>query len=211
MKADDPYRALREEYQAVAGDYDRRWRRYVEASLTATLRRVDVGDGARVLDVGCGTGQLLESIRRRAPCARLHGVDLSRAMLDRAHERLPGACLVQARAESLPWPDGSFDVVVSTSVFHFIRHPLAALREMQRVLRPGGRLTISDWCRDYMTCRLLDFWLGRFDAAHQKTYNARELTAMLSATGWLSPHVERYRLTPFWGFMTATAVASDDA
>jgi SAM-dependent methyltransferase len=57
-------------------------------------------------------------------------------------------------ADGLPWRDASFDVVVSCNVFHYVSSPAPALREMSRVLAPGGKIVTTDWCDDCLACRL---------------------------------------------------------
>jgi len=67
-----------------------------------------------------------------------------------------GGPLKPGRAERLPFLDEAFDVVVSTSTFHYLRRPGKALREIARVLKPGGEIVITDWCHDYLACHVYD-------------------------------------------------------
>ncbi len=103
----------------------------------------------RILEVGCGTGRTLRHLAAILPSAKLYGVDLSEAYLERARERvahLPRISLSQENGEALPYRDGHFDVV--TSVFMFHELPRAARRrvlaEMARVVRPGGLVVVAD-------------------------------------------------------------------
>lgn len=195
-----------EEYRQTASAYDRRWGRYVDASARATRARLAVRSDDRLLDIGCGTGTLLGQIAREAPGAQLAGVDLVPAMLDVARAKLPpGVPLQVARAESLPFEDAAFDLAVSSSVLHFVRAPEDALREMYRVVRPGGRVVITDWCHDYPACRILDLYLRLFDRAHSRTYGSATLARMMRAAGFAEVGVERYRVDWWWGLMTVTA------
>ena len=103
-----------------------------------------------VLDVGCATGRLLERLAR-AGVRQLSGSDLAPRILDVARRKLSRlgveVDLRAADAEtSLPWPADSFDAVTVTGVMHHFYTPEAALREMRRVLRPGGSLVIADAC-----------------------------------------------------------------
>ena len=98
---------------------------------------------ARLLDLGCGTGQLTSRLAARFPPARVVGCDFSAGMLDRAGSRGRAIDLVQSDAGDLPFAAGSFDVVVSTEAFHWFPDQGAALAECFRVLRPGGRLLIA--------------------------------------------------------------------
>ena len=116
MKVDSPQERVRAEYDALATEYDRRWSRYIEASTAATLRRIPVDAGERLLDVGCGTGLLLARLVGRSPFGELTGVDLSPGMVAQARRRLPGSVrLLVGDAGALPFPPGSFDVVGSPS------------------------------------------------------------------------------------------------
>jgi ubiquinone/menaquinone biosynthesis C-methylase UbiE len=102
---------------------------------------VRLGDlrGRRVLDVGCGTGRLAALLAERHGC-RVWGVDVSPGMLEVARERVPrGVGLKLARAEDLPFRDGTFERAAMTLVVHHLDRPLA-FAELVRVLEPGGRL-----------------------------------------------------------------------
>ncbi|HKY61256.1 MAG TPA: methyltransferase domain-containing protein [Gemmatimonadota bacterium] len=202
-------RAVRRRYDRLAGVYDRRWAFYVEASVHETLRRVSLRDGEAILDVGCGTGALLAAAARRAPASRLAGVDLSPAMLVVARKRLESrAALVAADAARLPFADRGFDLVVSTSALHYWPDPGACMAEIARVLRPGGRVAITDWCDDYLACRVADFLLRILEPAHHRTYGTDDLERMLRAAGLGAIRVERYKIDWLWGLMTATASMS---
>ena len=105
-----------------------------------------IGPGDRVLDVACGTGVLTrEAAGRIGPTGTVTGLDLSPEMLAVAARLSPGLRWQQGSAESLPFPDGSFDAVVSQFGLMFFPDQVAALREMMRVLAPGGRLAVAVW------------------------------------------------------------------
>ncbi len=113
--------------------------RPVHDAVIAALRG---GVCRRVLDIGCGTGQLSARIRRELPKARVVGCDFSAGMLRRAAAR-GGAAWVQGDAAHLPFAAGSFDALVSTEAFHWFPDQPAALREFRRVLSPRGRLLLA--------------------------------------------------------------------
>jgi len=106
----------------------------------AILGALQLRAGDRLLDVGCGGGPLLRDAL--ATGASATGVDHSEAMVDLAREHAPGAEVVLATAEHLPFPDGSFTAVAMSVVFFFLPRPLAALHEARRVLEPAGRIAI---------------------------------------------------------------------
>ncbi len=205
-------RRVRAEYDALAPHYERRWSGYIAASVEETLNRVRLLRGERVLDVGCGTGVLLERILDRCPDSRVSGVDLSPAMVAQARRRLPQRVTLEvADAEALPFPAHSFDLAMSVSSFHFWPAPRRALAELRRVLRPGGRLVITDWCDEYLACRICDRILRLVDRAHQRIYGRSECAALLAGADFQVSSLERYRISWLWGLMTAVASAQGRA
>jgi SAM-dependent methyltransferase len=102
--------------------------------------------GDRVLDVACGTGVLTrEAASRAQPGGAVTGLDLSPEMLAVAARLSPALRWQQGSAQALPFADRSFDAVVSQFGLMFFPDPVAALREMLRVLVPGGRLAVAVW------------------------------------------------------------------
>jgi ubiquinone/menaquinone biosynthesis C-methylase UbiE len=102
--------------------------------------------GQTVLDVACGTGVLARAAAARvAPDGAVTGLDRNEAMLAVAGRRTPAVDWRLARAESLPFPDAAFDAVVSQFGLMFFEDRAGALKEMWRVLRPGGRLAVAVW------------------------------------------------------------------
>jgi SAM-dependent methyltransferase len=115
-------------------------------------------DATAVLDVACGTGTLLSLVHEVAPAVRLVGIDLSDTELQAAADRLPASHLCVARAQSLPLAAGSFDVVLCHLALMLMDRPEDALREVRRVLRPGGRfsaITNRSATPDALTKRIL--------------------------------------------------------
>lgn len=105
-----------------------------------------VARGDRVLDVGCGTGVLARAaVGRVGPPGRVVGVDPNDGMRAVAQRRCPGVEIVAGFAEALPFPDASFDAVLSQFALMFFADREGALQEMRRVLRPGGRLVVLTW------------------------------------------------------------------
>ena len=192
------------EYARAARHYDEKWAFYVEATTRETLRRVPMMPTARVLDVGCGTGELLRRLRAKYPDAVLAGLDPVEEMLAVAGDKLSGKeDLRIGYADALPWSAGTFDVVVSCNMFHYISHPVAALREMARVLRPEGVLVLTDWCDDYLACRLCNLYLRLTNRAFYKTYREAECLDLLRKAGFGDIMFERYKINWLWGLMTA--------
>jgi ubiquinone/menaquinone biosynthesis C-methylase UbiE len=108
----------------------------------AVLRSLHEMPCRRVLDIGCGTGQLAAKIKQALPKARVVGCDFSGGMLQRAARR-GRVGWVQGDAGRLPFRAAVFDVVTSTEAFHWFPDQDGALRECFRVLVPGGRLLLA--------------------------------------------------------------------
>jgi SAM-dependent methyltransferase len=122
-------------------------------------------EGRRILDLGCGEGLLTWTLADRG--ARAVGIDVDRAMLDvasarSAHSQRQRPRFVEGRIEQLPFPDGSFDVVVIVAVLCLVADRAGAVREAARVLRPGGRLVVGDLGRwsAWAARRRVKAWLG---------------------------------------------------
>lgn len=111
------------------------------------LDHARVAAGARVLDVGCGTGIVARAARRRVgPKGEVAAVDPNDGMLAVARRRDPSIAWQSAAAESLPFDDASFDHTLSQFAAMFFADRRAALSEMARVTAPGGTVTIATWC-----------------------------------------------------------------
>jgi SAM-dependent methyltransferase len=106
----------------------------------------EIRPGQRVLDVACGTGVLARAVAARVgPSGAVTGLDINQGMLEVAARLDPTLGWQHGTAEALPFPDHSFDAVVSQFGLMFVPDPALALREMMRVLVPGGRLAVAVW------------------------------------------------------------------
>ena len=100
-----------------------------------------------ILDVGTGTGALLERLHLLYPAARLTGVDIARNMCLHTRQKLGAICqTVNGDAECLPFKTGTFDLAVSASVLQWVGNLSAALSELRRVVRPGGNISLAFFC-----------------------------------------------------------------
>jgi demethylmenaquinone methyltransferase/2-methoxy-6-polyprenyl-1,4-benzoquinol methylase len=141
-------------FAPIAGTYDRyafllsfgqdaRWRRFL-------VERIDAGPDDTVLDVACGTGAIALALARRYGCSVV-GVDASREMLAAGRRRVAVAGaearvrLEHGRAEALPFADGSFDGLTFGYLLRYVADPAGTLRELARVVRPGGRIASLDF------------------------------------------------------------------
>lgn len=127
------------------------------------VRFAQIMPGEAVLDVGTGTGVVAVTAARAG--AKVTGLDLTPALLDEARENaritLQGDIVwTEGDAENLPYPDASFDVVVSQFGHMFAPRPEVAVAEMRRVLRPGGRIAFATWPPEHFVGKVFAF-VGR--------------------------------------------------
>jgi ubiquinone/menaquinone biosynthesis C-methylase UbiE len=181
--------AIRAEYDRAAADYDRRWARYNHATL-ALLRPWMAGrDLGRMVDVSCGTANLLPLVVETAErIDRYVGVDLAPEMLRMAWEKAGGTgmrtAFAAADAGALPFRAGSFDTAVTASALHYWDDARAGLMEIRRVLRPDGRLLLLDWWRDPPSMRLLNAWMRVTRVEYRRMYSRAEMAEALESTGF---------------------------
>ena len=181
-----------------APGFDRRAARYEELrpvddnwwEVYAALVRLGGLAGARVLDVGCGTGRLAAALAERAG-ARVLALDVSSAMVEQARRR--GVNARVGRAEALPFKPGWFDAVVARMVIHLIDRP-RAFAQAARVLAPGGRLVIAT----ENPTGFDDVWFARFfpsvpEIERRRFPSEAALEAELAAAGFGSPRIESLR------------------
>lgn len=126
----------------IAG-YDTAFGAVARQTVEVMLDAARVTSGWRVLDVCCGPGMLADGASKRG--AEATGLDFSVQAVDLASRLAPKARFKQGNAQSLPFPDASFDSVLCGYGLMQLPSPETALREMLRVLRPGGRVALSVW------------------------------------------------------------------
>ncbi len=208
-------------YDGSAPKYDNTAGAIYLRALSLLLPFADKAPFPAILDVGCGTGiNLLEMARVLGPCRKLVGIDLSPGMLAIARKKATiagvSATFTVGDAESLEIPDGAFDIVVCNSAYHWFPDRPRAIRELSRVLRPGGQLLLAtlaapgyeEWIGvvNSVWARLF----GRACAAFPEMPTPGELTSELCAAGFGIEHF-KYQIAPALvtdvpGFLATLAV-----
>ncbi len=155
----------------------------------------------RILDVGCGTGRLLRKAGARWPSAELVGVDASKEMIEVARRSTPGATFHVGVAESLPLVDASVDVALSTDSFHHWNDRAAGVREVARVLRPGGRFFLADIWIPIPLAALIRLFAP--NNPHARLSNFPTLRRFFAAAGL---HVELQRRGPMLSGLVTVGV-----
>jgi SAM-dependent methyltransferase len=145
-------------FDVSAEAYGRFMGRYSEPLAVQFAGLAGVAGGQRVLDVGCGPGALTAELVGRVGTDAVSAVDPSAPFVSAVRERLPGVAVQLAPAEALPFPDGTFDAALAQLVVHFMTDPVAGLREMGRVTRPGGAVGACVWDHAGGRGPLTSFW-----------------------------------------------------
>ena len=145
-------------FDVAAEAYDRFMGRYSRLLAPQLADFAGVVGGQRALDVGCGPGALTAELVERLGPENVAAVDPSPPFVRAAQARHPGVDVREAPAERLPFEDGAFDVALAQLVVHFMADPVAGLREMRRVVRPGGVLAACVWDLAGGTAPLSLFW-----------------------------------------------------
>jgi len=144
-------RVQRYGWDLAADDYEPLWQAQLAEAQAAMIALASPAPGNRVLDIACGTGLVsLQAARAVGPNGHVLGVDISGRMVSsverRAREaKLSNCSFARMDAETLRLPDAAFDVVLCALGLMYMPNPEQALREMRRVLRPGGRVSLAVW------------------------------------------------------------------
>ena len=179
--------ASREHFDRWRGLYSRS--RVLASLQDKAVEELDLRPDDRVLDVACGAGKLVRAIAPRV--ARAVGVDLSPGMIEEARRRTdretPAASgrieFLVGPSDRLPFADGEFTALITTTAFHHFPDPAGSVREMARVLAPGGRIVIGDSVRDRPAARFGDAVLRRFEKGHVGLQDMAGFERLLSDAG----------------------------
>ena len=145
-------------FDVSADAYDRFMGRY-SATLSPQLADLaGVAAGRRVVDVGCGSGMLTAELVARLGAGAVAAIDPAELFVAAVAERNPGVDVRQGAAEDLPFADAEFDAALAQLVIHFMADPVAGLREMARVTRPGGVVAASVWDLAGGRAPITPFW-----------------------------------------------------
>ncbi len=188
------------------------WPQFRAMREMIAARVIDGRESLRVLDVGCGSGQLALLLAQRPEVTEVVGVDLSGSLIEHARQTAEesgsNARFYQVDAAEMPLPDGEFSVVVSTLSLHHWERPIDVLREIRRVLTPDGKAFIFDLRRDASPLLLgvTDVVrrtlvprplreTGEPIVSFQAAYTPCEAVLLAAKAGWTDPRVST---GPFW-------------
>ena len=168
-----------------------------EEALNRVVQWAGAGPDDTVLDVACGPGLLACAFARVAKHAT--GLDVTPAMLEQARKTqqdqgLKNVSWQQGDVYSLPFSEAQFSVVSSRFAFHHLQDPLAALKEMERVCKPGGRIAVADMAPLPEKAAALNAAEILRDPSHVRALPVDELRGLFKQAGLSTPQVSSYRM-----------------
>jgi phosphatidylethanolamine/phosphatidyl-N-methylethanolamine N-methyltransferase len=191
-------------YENIAWMYDFTFGPTLHAGRIQSIQRMGIKAGDRVLEVGVGTGI---NASLYPPDCVVTGIDLSEPMLEKARERvlrkgLSNIRLLAMDAADLKFPDSSFDIVYAPYVISVVPDPVAVVREMRRVCRPGGRMVILNHFRG---TNRLGAWLDRVISpltVHIGFKSDLDLPAFLAQAELKPVSIEKVNVPRIWSLIT---------
>jgi ubiquinone/menaquinone biosynthesis C-methylase UbiE len=189
-KAEVAERALRWDYDYWDGSretgyggyrYDGRWRKVADALVAA----YDVRPGDRILDVGAGKGFLLHDLREAVPGIDIAGIDISAYAIEHAMPSVKPGLMLRSAAETLPFSDDHFDLVISITTLHnlYIHHMFTAFREIERVGKKNKFIVVEAYQTERQKMNLL-YWQLTCRAFH----TPEEWEWIMQQTGYTGDH-----------------------
>jgi len=173
-----------------AKSYDQgRMKRWFLFTQSLVINELSLRKNSKILDVGCGTGAAVFLLADLLPEGKACGIDISDGMIQKAQAKIPREMserieFREGSSDKIPYPDEFFDGLICTSSFHHYPDPIKALKEMQRILKPGGEVLIFDAARDLsLYVWLWDRFLRTFEKGHICYYTTRELEKLLRESG----------------------------
>lgn len=154
--------------------------------------------GGKLLDLGCGTGLFVRRYLEEG--GEAVGIDISRGMIEKASVRCRGSDFCVGTAEVLPFRDSSFDAVSSILSFSYLKQPKATLREVFRVLKPGGSVAVCTLGRNlftrglpavYQISEVMNIRKACFGAFGERYYSVEEMERLIREVGFTEVRVRR--------------------
>ncbi|HRW11495.1 MAG TPA: methyltransferase domain-containing protein [Syntrophomonas sp.] len=175
-------------FDKSAFNYELTWDgQYCQQMYAQVLEKISEQPFESLLDVGCGSGVMLAILGKEQPHMKACGIDLSEQMIKQAQIKLgTNADLRVGDADNLPWNDDIFDLAVCNAAFHHYPNPIQSLKEMYRVLKPGGRLVIADpWWPKKLRQAINYYLQSPFNTKGDvRIYSPEEMEQMLDASGF---------------------------
>ena len=158
--------------------------KFVKVMYDEIISRVNNINPKSLLDLGCGTGNILVKLNRNKNI-KLYGLDLSEKMIEIAEDKLNSRVELRVGdAECIPWQDNSFEVIICNASFHHYPNPEKVLLEMKRVLKENGNLIIGDPTAPLILRQALNLFCKISNNGDYKIYSEKEIKELLIKCGF---------------------------
>ncbi|MDQ3238906.1 MAG: class I SAM-dependent methyltransferase [bacterium] len=175
------------QYEKLAKSYDFRFPSYLNATTDKVVAMANIAPGSKILDLGCGTGELLFKLAQKYPAnVEFVGIDISEEMLKQAKSKLDSFKSVSLHSgdiEQVSYPDEYFDLIVSIGVMHYIQNPKIMTKEAFRVLKREGSYMLIDMAQESLTTKIFSF-LRRIESGAKQFYSLNSISELLSSQGF---------------------------
>ena len=158
--------------------------KFANPTYEEVIPRVIKAQPKIMLDLGCGTGDMVKQILEKEPDIQVCGLDIAENMVKKAAYNIPDGDIRLGDAEDIPWENEKFDLIVCNSSFHHYPNPKRALREMRRVLKKDGKIIFGEPTAPGLIRRVVNLVCRISPHGDYRVYNKREIKWLFKKTGF---------------------------
>ena len=190
-------------YEKTAGSYDKKWERYTRHTLHKLIEYLPSSlEEKKILDYGCGTGELIQKILVRHPgLAQITGFDPVEEMLQETRkkmEQLPPHQQEKIRLQSHENYAAKFGLIVSSSVLHYLPKPEKTLLHFNSLLKERGTLVLLNYTKDSFLVKYFRWAVRLVDPMHQRAYYPQQIRELLENAGFIRQTDESFKISFLW-------------
>ena len=190
-------------YEKTAGSYDEKWKSYTRKTINKLIKYLpDSLEGKKILDFGCGTGELIkDTIILQPGLAQIVGYDPVEEMLREAQKKikqLPDHQQKKVRLQSHQDYGTKFNLIVSSSVLHYLPEPREVLLHFKSLLKEGGTLVLLDYTKDSFLVKYFRWAVKLVDPLHQQAYYPQQIRELVESAGFIHEGDEQFRISFLW-------------
>ena len=179
---------IQDDYSRLADTYDIRWQDFLQTVIDWVIETSmpNQTENKAILDLGCGTGAVLAALHDEFHFTDIVGVDVSRAMLEKAQKRLPKARFFQGNIEDnkdLPEHGARYDIVLSLNILHHLNDPDAHILQLQHFCKPDGIIYLCDFAPVSIAMKVADYYWQMVQKNYLKSYQPTELKQKILKIG----------------------------
>lgn len=194
-------------YKNIADTYDQKWKHYIDKTLDRALQYFPESlEGKTVLDYGCGTGALINRVLDIYPeLKHITGYDPVEEMLHQTRMKIQQSHPLFSNKIDLRSNnsfENKFDIIVSTSVFHYLKQPHTVLLHLKSLLQKDGTLILMDYTKDGFFAKYFEWAIRSIDNMHYKAYKPSQISSIVEKAGFDILQSEKFNISLLWkGFV----------